>query len=114
MDESAPTVIDLAIAELVAIRSRHLSAVQKLQGLVENINLRLADLDKSNTTAAGEPKIESATTPTCGNTGEEKVGVLIENWCSDPEMWATHGYPPDQKMARLKRDVVAMLEKRDD
>jgi len=35
--------------------------------------------------------------------------ALIEKWCIDPDMWATHGLPPDHKLERMARDIAETL-----
>lgn len=30
---------------------------------------------------------------------------LVESWLFNPDMWATHGVPPDHKLLQIARDV---------
>lgn len=30
----------------------------------------------------------------------------IERLCADPEVWATHGLPPEHKLERVKEEMI--------
>ncbi len=34
---------------------------------------------------------------------------LVDDWLRDPDMWATHGCPPEHKLHRMVRDIGATL-----
>lgn len=34
---------------------------------------------------------------------------LVDAWCADPEIWATHGLPGEAKLARIEHDIAEAL-----